>query len=325
MSSPATPRVLVVIVNYNAGDWLLRAMEGLEQQAFRNFRTVIVDNASTAGALDEVLSRFPSVEAIRSPTNLGFAAANNLAVERFADGEWIALLNPDAIPEPGWLTALLDAAARHPACGSFASRTLNALRPAFLDGAGDAYHASGRYWRIGVGCLARNRNMNGAEVFSACAAAALYSREAWNAVGGFDPDYFCYGEDVDLGFRLRLAGYRCRYVPGAVAHHVGSAVTGTRSDFSAYHGQRNLVWTFVKNMPGLLFWALLPAHVVLNLSDLFALVLRGQGAIAWRAKLDALEGIPTAWRKRRAIQGARKARPGTIAASLSWGLPFRRC
>ena len=73
-------------------------------------------------------------------------------------------------------------------------------------------------------------------------------------------------EDVDLGFRLRLAGHRCLYVPKSVVHHVGSGTTGGKnSDFSVYHGHRNLVWTYVKNMPGVLFWIFLPLHLAMNL------------------------------------------------------------
>ena len=325
MSGAPGPRVLVVIVNFNGGDWLVRAIGGLERQTFRDFRTVVVDNASSDGSLEAMLARFPSVEAIRSPTNLGFASANNLAVARNADSEWIALLNPDAEPEPGWLEALLAAASRHTDCGSFASRTLDAAFPSMLDGAGDAYHASGRYWRIGVGCPAAGSYLEGREVFSACAAAALYSRAAWDAVGGFDEDYFCYGEDVDLGFRMRLAGFACRYVPEAVALHAGSALTGKRSDFATYYGQRNLPWTFIKDMPGALFWLLVPLHITLNVAAVIALAMQGRGKVALRAKHDALRGVPTAWRKRRTVQRSRRAGLRSLVRSFLWARPFNRC
>lgn len=131
------------------------------------------------------------------------------------------------------------------------------------------------------------------EVFSPCAAAALYRRSALRAVGGFDEDYFCYVEDVDLGFRLRLAGHKALYVPDAVVHHVGSGTTGGQhSDFAVYHGHRNLVWTFVKNMPGMLFWLLLLLHVMINLATILWFAVKGRGGVILRAKRDALLGLP---------------------------------
>jgi len=126
-------------------------------------------------------------------------------------------------------------------------------------------------------------------------------------LGGFDEDYyFCYGEDVDLGFRLRLAGHRCLYLLQSVAHHVGSGTTGSQhSDFALYHGHRNLVCTFVKDMPGVLFWVLLPLHVALNLVSIIWFVWRGHAAVIMKAKRDALLGLPEMWKKRREVQSKR--------------------
>jgi GT2 family glycosyltransferase len=134
-------------------------------------------------------------------------------------------------------------------------------------------------------------------------------------VGGFDEDFFCYFEDVDLGFRLRLAGHRCLLVPGAVAYHVGYATTERRhSDFAVYHGHRNLVWTYVKNMPGVLFWLLLPLHIALNLVTIIWFSLKGQGGVILKAKWDALCGISIfhIWKKRHNIQRSRIASIGEI-------------
>jgi len=127
-------------------------------------------------------------------------------------------------------------------------------------------------------------------------------------VGGFDEDYFCYVEDIDVGFRLRLAGHKAMYVPGAVVHHVGSAARGGRhSDFSVYHGHRNLVWTYVKNMPAPLFWLLLPLHLLLNLVSVVWFISHGKGRVILRAKRDAIMGLRRMWVKRRVIQVARVA------------------
>jgi GT2 family glycosyltransferase len=233
------------------------------------------------------------------------------------------LLNPDAFPEPTWLEHLVAAANANPKFAAFGSRQLVLERPERLDGIGDAYHLSGLVWRERHGAMQEARDMLECEVFSPCAAAALYRRAALVLAGGFDEDYFCYVEDVDLGFRLRLAGHRAMYVPEAVVLHQGSATTGgQRSDFSVYHGHRNLVWTFVKNMPSVLFWSLLPVHLALNLFSLVFFGLRGQWQVIFRAKRDALRGLPRMWAKRRAVQRKRVASVGDVWRVLAKG--FRR-
>jgi GT2 family glycosyltransferase len=162
------------------------------------------------------------------------------------------------------------------------------------------------------------------EVFSACAAAALYRRDALLEIGGFDERYFCYVEDVDAGFRLRLRGYRCLYVPDAVAHHVGSATTGKGSDFSTYHGHRNLVWTFFKDMPGPLLALYLPQHLILNVLSVVWFSMRGQARTILRAKWDALRGLPAVLRDRRRVQRLRRigARDLRSAMARGWRAPY---
>lgn len=324
-ASTGAPAVLVVIVNYNSGHMLARAVKSVKRQTFTDYRLIVVDNASTDDSVALTSARYPEVEVLAAGSNLGFAAANNLAVRRYAGSRWIALLNPDAFAEPDWLKVLMQQAQDRPDVGSFACRTLDASDNARLDGAGDACHLSGRYWRRGHGCPADRHYLQKQEIFSACAAAAMYSRAAWEQVGGLDEDFFCYGEDVDLGFRLQLTGYKCLYVADALAHHHGSAVTGDRSDFSTYHGQRNLMWVFVKNLPPLLFWPLLPYHLVLNLAAMIGCVLRGQGRVVFKAKVDALRGLPRAWKKRQAIQRMRKVSAARVWSLLEGGWPAPRC
>jgi GT2 family glycosyltransferase len=316
-----TPEVLVVIVNYNGGEMLLRSVEAVRRQTFTRYRLVVVDNASSDASITRLKSAHPDVEVLHAGANLGFAAANNLAVTACPGSRWIALLNPDAFPEPDWLKVLVEAAIASPGMASFASRTLDARDPSLMDGAGDAYHVSGRYWRRGHRLSAAGRCAEREKIFSACGAAALYSRAAWEEVGGLDEDFFCYGEDVDLGFRLQLAGYECLYLPESVALHHGSALTGERSDFSTYYGQRNLVWVYVKNMPSPLFWVLLPCHLALNLSAVAGCLLRGQGRVAMRAKIDALRGLPGVLRKRAVIQRRRRAGTRRIWRLMKRGWP----
>lgn len=298
--------VTVIIVNYNSGDLLRRCLVKLSLQSLELASALVVDNAS-ADQSSVCFSQFCGVKLLQQKCNIGFAAANNRALLE-CDSEFVVLLNPDAFPEPDWLQNLISAANKYPEYTAFGSRQLSADAPEILDGTGDVYHVSGKAWRSGIGKQQKNSDLIAREIFAPCAAAALYRRQALLDIGGFDEDFFCYMEDVDLGFRLRLAGHKAMYVPDAVVHHIGSATTGgSRSDFSIYHGHRNLVWCFVKNMPGILFWLLLPAHLLLNFLTIIWFVATGHGKVILRAKRDALLGLPKMWQKRKQIQAGRVA------------------
>jgi GT2 family glycosyltransferase len=297
----------VILVTWNSAQYLSGCLDALVAQVYKDFEVVLIDNGSTDGCLG-VVNNYMSLLKIRVERlgeNKGFAAANNLGA-RLARGQWLALLNPDAFPEPDWLEKLLGAAGNDPAFSFFASRQLQANASHLLDGAGDAFHISGVAWRRYSGWPAAQFGMETEEIFSPCAAAALYSRQAFLEVGGFDEDFFSYHEDVDLGFRLRLRGFRCLYVPEAVMHHIGSASYGKASAFAIYHGHRNLVWTYVKNMPPVLFWLYLPIHLLMNLVFLLYFSIRGQSKAIWRAKRDALRGLGRMLLKRKEIQRQRR-------------------
>jgi GT2 family glycosyltransferase len=323
---PSTPPVSVVIVAWNSGAYLPRCLSALSNQTQRDFEVILVDNHSTDGSVDGLEGQRSNLRLIveRLDSNLGFAPANNIGA-RLARGKWLALLNADAFPEPNWLENLLRAAEGNPQYAAFASRQIQFHAPHLLDGAGDIYHVSGLAWRDGYRLPAETRASEQREVFSPCAAAALYSREEFLKAGGFDEDYFSYFEDVDLGFRIRLGGGKCLYVPGAVVGHVGSGSTGQRSDFSVYYGYRNLVWTFVKDMPFPLIWLFLPLHVAALFFFIVHLTRRGQGKIIRRAVFDALRGLPRAVRKRTLIQRDKKVKTGELLKVMSTGLlePYR--
>lgn len=325
-ADPAAGRIGLIIVNYNSGELLGRCLAAVRAQERAADRVVVVDNASSDDSLAAVETQYPGVEVLRLAANTGFAAANNRGLERCVDCQWVALLNPDAFPEPGWLAALARAAAEHPDAGSFASRLLMDDDQGRLDGIGDAYHVSGLVWRIGHGRPAPDEGER-REVFAACAAAAMYRRDGLRRIGGFDESYFCYNEDVDVGFRLRLQGLACWYVPDAVVRHVGSATTGRHSDFSLFHGHRNLVWTWFKNMPAGLLLRFLWQHMLLNLVSVVALSLQYRTTAVLRAKWSALRGMPRVLGQRRQVQAGRVAASSELLAAMTrgwWRAYFQR-
>jgi N-acetylglucosaminyl-diphospho-decaprenol L-rhamnosyltransferase len=229
--------------------------------------------------------------------NTGFAAANNRAAAD-SRADFLVLLNPDAVAEPSWLETLIVTARGSPDIASVGSLQVRLDDPGVLDGAGDVWHVAGLAWRGGEGHATSQAPGDG-EIFGPCGAAALYRRTAYLALGGFDERFFCYCEDLDLAFRLRAAGYRSVRASGAVVRHAGSGISGRRSDFTLFHGHRNLIWTFVKNTPGVWFWLLLPYHLAFNTLYLASALRRGVLPPILRAYVAAARGAPAMWRSRR--------------------------
>lgn len=314
------PRVSVLIVNYQAGPHLAATLTGLAAQTMAEFEAIVLDNGSMDGSFERAgraVAGDTRFHFTAAAANLGFATGNNRAAAA-ARAPWLALLNPDAFPAPDWLEQLLAATERHADAAMFGSLQLDAGDPSRLDGAGDRYFCAGVPWRGGYGWPAATV-LAETEVFAPCAAAALYRADAFRAAGGFDERFFCYVEDVDLAFRLRLAGHRCVQVPAATVRHVGGASSGGgTSDFARYHGMRNMVWCFVKDMPGPLLLVLAPLHAAVLLLLLAKAARRGQAATVARAFAAAIGGLPSVWADRRRVQQARVAGWRQIARALSW-------
>jgi GT2 family glycosyltransferase len=309
--------VSVVVVTYQSGATLDRCLAALKAQTLQGFELILSDNASADGAPQAAAAADPSIVLIENGGNLGFAAGNNRAAGR-ARGRWLLLLNPDAYPAPDFLEALLAAARRFPRTRCFTARQRMAGDPGRLDGLGDAMTVFGFPFRGGYG-RPDPGPMPAAEVFSPCGAAMMIDRALFLELGGFDERFFCYCEDVDLGYRLRLAGERVLLAPEAVVLHEGSVVTGgRRSDFSLYHGARNRLWLYLKDTPPLLLLATLPFHIVATLGVWLRALAQGHAEPVERGLEDALKGAPEMWRSRRQIQRARTASSGAIAAMMVW-------
>ena len=320
-SSTSSPYFSIIILYWNAQEYLARCLQALENQSYKDFEVILLDNGSQQPLDTTSLTQFslPDLQVLTQKENLGFASGNNHAAQ-YAKGEYIIFLNADAFPNPDWLAQIYDATKRHPN-SFFASRLTMANEPDKLDGEWNIYHTSGLVWR-----KSHNQPIIQAfpvekEVFSACAAASIYPRRVFEELGGFDGDFFSYVEDIDLDFRLQLQGISCIYLPQAIVYHVGSGSTAKRSDFSLYYGHRNLIWAFVKNMPGFLFWLLLPLHILMNILYIFASIFMKKGRLLIKAKVDAIKGLPVIIQKRKVVQKNRKVSVWQIARLLDWN-PF---
>jgi GT2 family glycosyltransferase len=317
--------ISVLIVNYNSGDRLPRVLAALAAQDHHPFEVVVVDNASSDGSHDVAAPEGLDLRVVRLDTNTGFAGGV-MAAAGHARHPWLAFLNPDAYPTRHWLHSLAHAAREYGSTAALSSVQLMAADTDRLDGLGDVYHASGVAWRGGFGKSVNLRPDHDGEVFAPCFAAAMVHAETFRRNGGLDTDFFCYHEDVDYGFRHRLYGGRTILVSRAEVLHEGSAITGRYSEFTVFHGIRNRLWTFAKNMPLPLLPVTVPAYVLFSLAFLLRSFMLGIGRPYMRGVAAGLRGLGPQLVKRRLIQRERNVSLWQIAKAISWSpiAPFRR-
>ena len=296
--------ISVIIVNYNAGDKLKKCLKHLEHQTYKNFEVLLIDNDSKDGSVDDL--KFPTLDITlkRAGENLGFAAGNNEMV-KVAKGDWLAFLNPDAYAASDWLEELVASVERYPDVDAFGSTQINALNGMQLDGAGDVYHILGIAYRGYFGRHIAELPEEG-EVFAACGAAAFYKTKTFRELGGFEDRFFCYGEDVDLGYRLRLRGGRTVQLKHAVVRHEGSGISGRHSDFTIYHGHRNRIWLAYRNTPFWLYWPFLPLHLIGNIYLLLRAPKAGVTRPYFKGIIHGYKGLPQFKLDRRVLQVERK-------------------
>ncbi|HEY7063646.1 MAG TPA: glycosyltransferase family 2 protein [Chloroflexota bacterium] len=302
-----TATVTVVIPNWNGAALVGGCLEALRAQTYRDFEAVVVDNGSRDGSL-AVLAAFPEVRVLRFGRNRGFGAATNAGIRATA-APYVATLNNDAVPAPGWLAALVAAAeAAEPQVGMWASRMVFAARPDVLNSCGIALDRAGIAWDL-LGGQPVGADAGLWEPFGPCAGAALYRRTLLEGVGLFAEQFFAYLEDVDLAWRARRAGWGCRYVAAArVAHH-HSATAGEGSTHKRFLLGRNKVWLLARNYPGRQLGRWLPVVVGYDLAAVgYGLATRRDTA-ALRGRLAGLAGLPAALRERRALHAAERHEP----------------
>ena len=300
------PFCSIIIPNYNGEHLLPTCLDALRQQTYSGYEIIVVDDASTDGSVALLQREYPEVQVLRLEQNSGLAAACNGGAA-IACGQILVLLNTDTEAEPGWLVALVETLAQHPEAGSVSSKMLLFDRRDTLHTAGDMYGTDGIPRNRGVWEIDEGQYDQAIEVFSGCGGAVAYRREAWDSAGGFDEDLFMYLEDVDLGWRLQMAGYRALFAPQARVYHQLSATGG--GVLASYYTGRNTIWVLVKDVPGFLLrchWrSMLRAQLRITREALKAW--RGDAARArLRGQLAGLLGLPRMLRKRRSIQAGRR-------------------
>jgi GT2 family glycosyltransferase len=318
--SSTGPSVSVIVLTFNAAEFVERCLTAVFAQSYSDFELIVVDNASSDGTIDLVRNRFPEARILASPTNGGYGAGNNLGAAHAA-GDTFVFLNPDAVPERDWLNNLIEGMRQHHQ--QFATSKITLLsNPERLNSGGNLIHYLGLSFCRGLN--ARSRRFDTPELISgASGAACAISRDLFQKIGGFDPSFFLYHDDVDLSVRALVAGQRCLYVPEAVvAHDYDLSVPPVKWGWIEAHRYAVLlkifdVRTLLVLSPALLLIDLVTlAYLASRGPDFFAAKLRSYGWVARHAGV-ILEN-------RRRAQAVRRLPDCQILAVLTDQIPYEQ-
>ncbi|MEG1957682.1 MAG: glycosyltransferase family 2 protein [Lachnospiraceae bacterium] len=241
-------KVTIVIPNYNGKHFMKPCLEALEKQTYQDFHIIVVDNASTDGSLSYFAQEYPTIEVIALTQNYGFSKAVNEGI-RHATSPYVILLNNDTIADKYFVAELVSAIETSKHIFSVSSKMIQMYHPDLIDSAGDLYTLLG--WGVcrGSGRPIENYTTKD-QIFSACAGASIYRCNVFNKIGYFDESHFAYLEDIDIGYRAKIYGYKNTYCPTALVQHVGSGTSGAKySTFKVKLSSRNSVYLNYKNMP----------------------------------------------------------------------------
>jgi len=313
--------VRVIIPNWNGIAHLTACLETLGAQTYREFETVVVDNASSDGSVALIESKFPAVSVIRLDENKGFGAAMNIAL-REARNDFVACLNNDTETDPGWLGELVACLERHPRAAAATSKMLAMNERNRIDDCGDILTTYFRAYARGRGEQDKGQYDEEVQVFGASGGASLWRSEVARELGYFDEDLFAYYEDVDLSFRAHLAGYECWYAPKAVVFHAGGGTSRRQaSEFAYYHAVRNRWSMIVKNGPAPLLWRSSLRILFAELLSLAKAVTERKTILSLKAHRDVLRALPAWTRRRKEVQRTRRISSRELRRLMSSGYP----
>ena len=251
-------RSTIIIPNLNGTRYLMDCLQSLQQEPAH---IILVDNGSTDGSYEMVVENFPEIETIRFEENTGFCRAVNTGIAA-ARTEYVIFLNNDTVAEPGFVEELERVMERDENIFSASAKMLSMQEKDKIDDAGDLYCALGWAFAVGKGRPEKDYRKS-RFIFAACGGGAIYRMSILNQIGLLDENHFAYLEDIDLGYRAQIYGYRNVFAPRARIYHAGSAFSGSRYNaFKVDLASRNSVYLIYKNMP----WA----QILMNLPFLLA-------------------------------------------------------
>ena len=263
-------KVAVVVLGYNSVDYLKRFLPSIVATDYDDFTTVYVDNASADNSVEFVSETFPEIEIFRIYENHGFTDGYESSLP-YIKAEYYVLLNSDVKVEPNWLKPMVDLMEADKTIGACQPKVIHEPNPPYFDHAGAAGGFIDKYgYPFCRGRLFHhveqdhNQHDEPMEIFWATGACMLIRAELYHELGGLDNDFYAHMEEIDLCWRLQLAGHRLMVVPEGKVYHVGGSVISYGSFSKIFHNYRNNLIMLYKNLPASSLWKILPVRLILD-------------------------------------------------------------
>lgn len=315
--------VCVVIPNWDGADMILPTIESLKNQTIL-CDIIIVDNGSKDAslALLRPLAEKKEITLIEHEKNLGFSGGVNAGFTYALEAGYSAIIsfNNDAIADKNWVKYLYERLQASPRTGAVACKMLSADGKT-MDSTGDWLTNWGLPYPRGRGEATSDKYDHDTNIMAASGGASIFRAKTLREVGLFDDDFFAYYEDVDLGLRIRLAGWDIAYEPRAFVLHATSSTGNRVKGFTTLQTMKNLPWIIIKDIPGPLLFGMLPRFTLAYLMFFGRAVSDGRGSWALRGFGMSLLKLPKKLNQRRKIQRARKITPAELNLLIHHDLP----
>lgn len=321
-------KVSIIIPHLKGLDILKDCLSSIYHSDFRDFEVILVDNASTDGSCQAVLKEFPELKHIRLEENHGYAGGCNVGIEA-SNADYVILLNDDAVVEPDTIGHLVDALESDDQIAAAQPKLLNIKSPEHFDYAGacggliDIFgypFAFGRTFMV----LEKDEGQydTASEIFWACGTCVIYRRSVLQEIGLLDEDFFAHMEEIDLAWRMHLAGYKMIRVSQAVVYHFSGHTLPNTQSSKMYLNHRNSIVCLLKNYQwSQLVW-ILPLRIVLEWGTIIVSFLRGdfrRGPAALKVQFILPILLLKSLAKRGNIQKLRRVSDRQIMKKMYWG------
>ena len=297
------PLISIIILNYNAGELLLKCVDSIFQSNYKNLEVIVVDNISKDNSHKKCKEKFQNITLIENEQNLGYCGGNNIGIKH-ASGKFLVILNPDVIVETDWLNGLLDAFNKYGE-GLYQPKILATTDHNVIISAGNMIQLFGFGYSRGKGEKDVGQYEKDEKVGYASGTCLFSSSNVFKKIGNFDSFLFAYHDDLDLCWKGRLKGIKSFYVHKSIVYHPLEGYSFKWNSFKYFLMERNRIYCLIKNFSGRTIFKMIPSLILVDIAITLFYLKKGFILSKIKANIDILKNSKTILKNHSMIQKSR--------------------